>query len=151
MVLKRALPLRVPRSTQDRSKTAAREINKNILSLGNVWVFNLASWPRLGALAFLIPPPAFLIPADTCPCLFDTWSCLFDTCPCLFDTWPQDSSKTVPRVLLGGSLGRLGGVLDPLGCSLGALGAILGGSWAVLRGSWATLDGLGVLLGCLAV
>ena len=67
--------------------------------------------------------------------------------------WSQDGSKTVPRGLRGGFLGRLGGVL---GRSWGLLGplwtvfwgsqAALGRSWALLGGSW---GGLGPLLGAL--
>ena len=67
--------------------------------------------------------------------------------------WSQDSSKTVPRGLRGGSwaiLGPswegLGPLLGALGPSLEGLGGLLGGLEGVLGCSWGLLVPLGKVL-----
>ena len=114
-----------PRSPQDRSKTGPRAIKSDAFF---VLIFD-SFWCRFGVVLGGILSSKI----DSRPCRPLTRSDLvFD----LVIRWSQDSSKTVPRGLLGGSWVVLVG-------SWGRLGGVLGRSWGLLG---PFLDGLGGLV-----
>ena len=128
-----------PRWAQDGLKTGPRRVQERSKSHAFFVLIFDSFWGRLGVVlgpiwGSKIDPPKVQV--------FTLRGLDFD----LVIDWSQDGSKTVPRGLLGGFLGRLGASWGGLGPLLGALGPSLDGLGGLLSRLEGVLDSFGTFL-----
>ena len=122
-----------PRWAQDGLKTGSRRVQERSKSHAFFVLIFESFWGRLGVVSGAVLG-AKIVPKSLRRLRVDRLD--ID----LVIDWSQDGSKTVPRGLRRGFLGRLGGLLGPLWRVLGNFRAVLRGSWAALGSSWALVD-----------